>query len=814
MDSKRFYREQTKNYDNSIIEHMHNIEKNYINKAKLKNRNIFLLKCRSKQLIPKFLNLKVKHIQFNNEKYKKSYETKFKRFIEQTISILISDNFSNLKRIDNDIIRLRNILKYNISDTNLKDFTKLVTAKYENNFNKIKIKNIKKIKNLETQQTKLMQPEYNNEWITNLTDITIPKDVNYVLSLGPKFALPTTNKNIPIPDIITGVETAITMKNEEIKDEIRNKICNTITNFMQAPKRKNLQEIQLNKKIKETKQFIKQHPEIIVINADKCQKTVIMKKDEYNNKIQEILNDSTTYKKIGKDPTTIYQNHNNKLLQEWINNKIMPKEEATRMKVHNSQPPKIHCLPKLHKTNIPLRPIISFIDSPLYKLSKYLSIILQNIVGKTNYHIKDSWDFVKSIKNITIPNNYSMFSLDVTSLYTNIPVDLVVNVINKKWTLIQEHTILPKNEFIKAIKLCCNSTYFQKDEEFYQQISGLPMGAPISAPLANIVMEDIEQEALTNLNIKMYKRYVDDIFIIADCHMITTIHNKFNQIHNKIQFTIEKEEDKTLNFLDITLKNNNGKLETTWYTKKVWSGRYLNYNSHQPLQYKKSVIAGLTDRAMHFTTPEQRPEQITKIKTTLKQNNYPDNIINTIVAQRIHKYYNVTNSNKNANATTNNIIYTSIPYIKGLSEKIENILKKQNIKIGHTSNNRINKFLPKIKPSIPKDKQTNTIYKIPCIDCEKCYVGQSNQWISNRLRGHRYNILDTNSKSTALKKHHLETGHLFDLKNTEILSKEPHLKKRLIKEMIYIKKENTVNDRTDINGLSKVYNNIIKAYVK
>ncbi len=50
-------------------------------------------------------------------------------------------------------------------------------------------------------------------------------------------------------------------------------------------------------------QFIKDHPEIIITNADKCNKTVIMSKQEYNDKLQNMLNDSKTYKIQKSDQT-------------------------------------------------------------------------------------------------------------------------------------------------------------------------------------------------------------------------------------------------------------------------------------------------------------------------------------------------------------------------------------------------------------------------------------------------------------------------------------------------------------------------------
>ena len=77
-------------------------------------------------------------------------------------------------------------------------------------------------------------------------------------------------------------------------------------------------------------------------------------------------------------------------------------------------------LPKLHKPNCPLRPITSFIGSPTYNLSKNISKSLQKTVGLNKYYIKDSGNFKHKINNLNIPKNFTIISLDIVSMYTNI----------------------------------------------------------------------------------------------------------------------------------------------------------------------------------------------------------------------------------------------------------------------------------------------------------------------------------------------------------------------------------------------------------
>lgn len=118
-----------------------------------------------------------------------------------------------------------------------------------------------------------------------------------------------------------------------------------------------------------------------------------------------------------------------------------------------------------------------------------MSNILSNIINNNPHYIKDSFHFKNFINSITIPENHSIFSLDIVSLYTNIPNELIINVITEKWSKISEHTKIPKQEFLNAIKLVVNTNYFQYHNNFYQQIDGCAMGSPLSSTIAQIVME-------------------------------------------------------------------------------------------------------------------------------------------------------------------------------------------------------------------------------------------------------------------------------------------------------------------------------------
>ena len=126
-----------------------------------------------------------------------------------------------------------------------------------------------------------------------------------------------------------------------------------------------------------------------------------------------------------------------------------------------------------------------------------------------------------------------MISLDVTSLYTNVPKTLVISAIRNRWNDIAPNTLFSLDQFIHALEFVIDSTSFKFDDVYYEQIFGMPMGSPLSPILSDLVMDDLESHCLNSLpfNITTYVRYVDDIFAIVPKEHINDIVQCFNNYH-------------------------------------------------------------------------------------------------------------------------------------------------------------------------------------------------------------------------------------------------------------------------------------------
>ena len=162
--------------------------------------------------------------------------------------------------------------------------------------------------------------------------------------------------------------------------------------------------------------------------------------------------------------------------------------------------PKFYGLPKIHKNEVPLRPIVSSIGSITYEAAKDLAVVIVPLVGKTEHHIKNSTDFVQKIKDLEVPPYQKLVSFDVSTLFTSIPTDEAVRVIRQRleqdnsW---QDRTNLNVDQLTQLLELCLNTTYFMYSGDFYKQNKGPAMGSPISPIGANLYMEHFEKFALS-----------------------------------------------------------------------------------------------------------------------------------------------------------------------------------------------------------------------------------------------------------------------------------------------------------------------------
>jgi len=127
---------------------------------------------------------------------------------------------------------------------------------------------------------------------------------------------------------------------------------------------------------------------------------------------------------------------------------------------------------------------VSSINSSLYFLAVFLKDILKASMMNSFSQIKNSYQLTEKLNGFRLDPDFSLASLDVTSLFTNVPIDLALESITTCWDQISHNTSISMTEFHVALKFVLNST-FSFNTKFYKQIHGTPMGSLLSPIIAD-----------------------------------------------------------------------------------------------------------------------------------------------------------------------------------------------------------------------------------------------------------------------------------------------------------------------------------------
>ena len=709
--------------------------------------------------------------------------------------------------------------------------------------------------------------------LVNLSDTKLSDRETKLLAKGLKFAI--KDKKADAYDILTNFELVcqqlnsleITSEDKGIEKDLKmNKKQVFFQNVQKSAvdyiKNVSKGENSLTEDELDTLKMLSKKDHLVIAKADKGNAVVVQDKQEYVDKMLEVLSDKTKFVCLPDDPTierevklqrSLYALKNKGNLSEDIYNKIRPT---------GSKCGTLYGLRKVHKgvdPKPPGRPIISAIGTYTQGTAKYLASILKPLRDDAKYSLKDTFEFVEHVKKMSDYKTCQMASYDIVSLFTNVPVKETIEIIldkayshkyvqhakrtrtilvqveakrkgaktdrNKRYVYetrqitesVELFNGLERHQLRKLLVICTQKSHFQFKGNYFDQIDGVAMGGSLGPFFAEFFMDWFENKYMDEIKkygVVSWKRFVDDIFILfSDSSKSTQLLEFLNSKHPNIKFTEEKEkvinENKSeLPFLDVLVTRDEEKgLETSVYRKKTFTGTYLHWNSLTPREYKIGLINCLIDRAQRICSNEALLKiEIAKIKKILTKNEYPTKV----VRNTIQRYFSRKQHPKTKIDTSYDVpkkkVFLVLPYYKGADEIKSQLTKyvEQNylavdFRFAFKAHSTLSRCLS-FKDKINQHMKSKIVYQINCLDCKKFYIGKTKRQLGVRVKEHRI------EESSSVHKHMIADNHRIDWDEIKIIDSARDDRRLLLKEMLHI---NKLKPELNIQKSSKLFSLLI-----
>ena len=625
--------------------------------------------------------------------------------------------------------------------------------------------------------------EIKSKWIVNLSDRVLTSEEENVLKKGLNFAV--TPDKIPTEEYIIGIESACRLIGPNTKEaETLRSDCVRILKNAPPPKSnlKKTEKIALGSLAKDK--------EITIVPADKGRAVVVLNTKDYKAKANTLLEDTATYQKLSKDPTSKFSNTLISQLKSLKKEGALDEREYRKIYPTSSVIPRFYGLPKVHKRGAPLRPIVASRGSITYELAKLLAQILSPMVGKNEYALKNSATMVDELSNITLCETDVLVSFDVTALFTKVPVDKSLDIILER---LEADTTLSSRTKLKAVQVrdllrtCLKTTYFQYDGVIYTQVEGAAMGSPVSPIVANLFMEWFEEAALRTFRyeITVWKRYVDDTIVALCDSLIDLLSEHINSIDPAIQFTREEEDNKTIPMLDtLVRRTDERRLTFSVYRKPTHTDQYLQFASNQPLQHKLGVIRTLYHRCQVLCTEEDsKLNEIEHLKKVLSVSGYTKQAWRQATADRVPT---LRNTHTATDTRTKGSVL--LPFVGPVTEAIARNIRKAGVTTHIRPFNTIRGRLVHPKDQLDRLDQAGVVYKISCNDCDATYVGETERKLNTRFKEHH--------RSSSPVGQHMELRrHSVDEESVSVLHRETDWYRRGVAEAIFVQQESPCLNR-------------------
>ncbi|KAM9305433.1 uncharacterized protein PAF06_013989 [Gastrophryne carolinensis] len=377
---------------------------------------------------------------------------------------------------------------------------------------------------------------------------------------------------------------------------------------------------------------------VIIRPSDKGGNVVLLDEGYYIKEIEGQLSDTNTYRRIGENPfPRVVARLRDKL--DWAREEgLLAPKVLNYLNVVEYNIPVLYTIPKVHKclSEPPGRPIVSGNGGPLERVARFVDENLKPLVKILPSFVLDSNDLLRKLRQVHMNDDWLLASIDVESLYTSIPHTVGLEAV--KQTLEEVGPCdAHYNEFVvELLEFVLTNNYFRFNRGFFHQIRGTAMGAACAPSYACLHLgrwESLEVYGRADFGarVALWLRYIDDILVVwkGTAHEFEGFVDSLNHNDRNIRLTYKWDAMK-VEFLDLLISKQAGKLFTTTYRKPTAGNTLLHFSSHHPGPLKRGIPFGQFLRIRrNCSSVTDYLREARELKARFRERGYPHRLLRT-----------------------------------------------------------------------------------------------------------------------------------------------------------------------------------------
>ena len=198
------------------------------------------------------------------------------------------------------------------------------------------------------------------------------------------------------------------------------------------------------------------------------------------------LNDTTAYQLLTGNPTQHICKQICNIVHEYYKKCYLTRNMYTFcLPPDNARLARVYFLKKIHKTPMGIRPIVSLCKSPAKNISQSIDYWLQPHTRLLPSFLRNTNQFIREIEELTVLPNSTLATIDVKSLYTNIPHDEGLKACSQAFIELEKtNPQQPPAEILaKLLEIVLKNNTFEFNNQCFKQLYGTAMGTKLAPPM-------------------------------------------------------------------------------------------------------------------------------------------------------------------------------------------------------------------------------------------------------------------------------------------------------------------------------------------